>query len=501
MMIFKPQKLHPISYFTGLINVIKQNIFVIIVFIGFNIWNFDFTNIRHYIGPGIFLLIILFSMINQFQKVRLTRYWIENDQFIVTSGWLNKKRKELNLNRIQSLDTTQGLINQLVGGVRLQIKTPSDGIELETISKQQSELIERTIKKRQLQLDSQEIETNHKPNNSEQELISEDNSNNKVIFKMSNKLLIFMSLTSGVIGVAFATISPIIGAFEDVIPWEKWTSRLFQWIQSVTFLVTIIILTVLIFCYVIGTLIVFLRYYNYTITQRDNELKITYGLLNVKNITVPTERLQAVIEKQSFIRKLFGYTSIYFIITSDLEVKSNEDVSENGKIMILPFINKKEAYSIIRKLIPEMQFNSITENVPKRGYHRHFFIPSIILILGATIGAYYWSIWSYMIAIIMIIFMAIHAYVYISVSGLCNRKNEIALRQVSIMHINSYYFKKDKIIGMNVNQNPLLEKSHLAYLHFIIAKGAVNEDIKLKYASEKQVQLNIETYLGGSKIE
>lgn len=310
-----------------------------------------------------------------------------------------------------------------------------------------------------------------------------------------------MSLTSGVIGVAFATISPIIGAFEDVIPWEKWTSRLFQWIQSVTFLVTIIILTVLIFCYVIGTLIVVLRYYNYTITQRDNELKITYGLLNVKNITVPIERLQAVVEKQSFIRKLFGYTSIYFIITSDLEVKSNEDVSENGKIMILPFINKKEAYSIIRKLIPEMQFNSITENVPKRGYHRHFFIPSIILILGATIGAYYWSKWSYIIAIIIIIFMAIHAYVYISVSGLCNRKNEIALRQVSMMHINSYYFKKDKIIGMNVNQNPLLEKSHLAHLHFIIAKGAVNEDIKLKYASEKQVQLNIETYLGGSKIE
>ncbi|MGW9920376.1 putative membrane protein [Staphylococcus hominis] len=501
MMIFKPQKLHPISYFTGLIDVIKQNIFVIIVFIGFNIWNFDFTNIRHYIGPGIFLLIILFSMINQFQKVRLTRYWIENDQFIVTSGWLNKKRKELNLNRIQSLDTTQGLLNQLVGGVRLQIKTPSDGIELETISKQQSELIERTIKKRQLQLDSQEIEPDNKPNNSEQELISEDSSNNEVIFKMSNKLLIFMALTSGVIGVAFATISPIIGAFEDVIPWEKWTSRLFQWIQSVTFLVTIIILTVLIFCYVIGTLIVVLRYYNYTITQRDNELKITYGLLNVKNITVPIERLQAVVEKQSFIRKLFGYTSIYFIITSDLEVKSNEDVSENGKIMILPFINKKEAYSIIRKLIPEMQFNAITENVPKRGYHRHFFIPSIILILGATIGAYYWSIWSYMIAIIIIIFMAIYAYVYISASGLCNRKNEIALRQVSMMHINSYYFKKDKIIGMNVNQNPLLEKSHLAHLHFIIAKGAVNEDIKLKYASEKQVQLNIETYLGGSKIE
>ena len=67
MMIFKPQKLHPISYFTGLINVIKQNIFVIIVFIGFNIWNFDFTNIRHYIDRYLFID-YSFSMINQFQK-------------------------------------------------------------------------------------------------------------------------------------------------------------------------------------------------------------------------------------------------------------------------------------------------------------------------------------------------------------------------------------------------------------------------------------------------
>ena len=71
-----------------------------------------------------------------------------------------------------------------------------------------------------------------------------------------------------------------------------------------------------------------------------------------------------------------------------------------------------------------MQFNSITENVPKEDII-DIFIPSIILILGATIGAYYWSIWSYMIAIIMIIFMAIHAYVYISVSGLCNRKMKL----------------------------------------------------------------------------
>ena len=47
----------------------------------------------------------------------------------------------------------------------------------------------------------------------------------------------------------------------------------------------------------------------------------------MKNLTVPTDRLQAVLEKQSFLRKIFGYTSIHFIITSDMDIESNDDVT------------------------------------------------------------------------------------------------------------------------------------------------------------------------------
>ena len=57
-----------------------------------------------------------------------------------------------------------------------------------------------------------------------------------------------------------------------------------------------------------------------------------------KNITVPTDRLQGVLEHQSYIRKLFGYTSIHFYITSDIDATSGEPSDDNGRIMILPFI-------------------------------------------------------------------------------------------------------------------------------------------------------------------
>ena len=78
---------------------------------------------------------ILVSFIHNIIKVYNTRYWIENNHFILTTGVFNKERKELNISRIQSADTTQSLVNQVVGGVELIIKTPSDGIELSTISK------------------------------------------------------------------------------------------------------------------------------------------------------------------------------------------------------------------------------------------------------------------------------------------------------------------------------------------------------------------------------
>ncbi|MCJ1655936.1 PH domain-containing protein [Staphylococcus sp. NRL 16/872] len=507
---YNPQKLHPISYVSGLIKVIKQNIFPFIIFIVFNSWDFDFTNIRNYISPAIFLLIFLVTFIHQFLEVYVTRYWIEDEQFIVTSGWLNKKRKELNINRIQSLDTTQGLVDQMVGGVSLQIKTPSDGIELATISKKQSDLIDQTIREHQLQLkdtdneaiinherseiDNQHTQYNHKTT-------SEALKNETMIYKMSWRSLLLMAMTSGAIGVALATVSPILGVFQHLISWEDWTSKLWNWIHSVLFIVLFIIIVVLVISYIIGTVITINRYYNYTVTQQDSQLKIKYGLLNVKNITVPTNRLQAVLEKQSFIRKLFGYTSIHFIITSDLEISSNEDVSDDGKIMILPFIKRKEAYQIINTLVPEMQFNNIKSDMPWRGYHRHFLIPSIILIIMACFGTYYWSAWSMVIAILIIGLMALHAYIYIRAAGLNFKNNEIALREVSTFSFKTYYFKTNKIIGMETTQHHFLERAQLENITFLIAKGALFEVMQLKFMDENKVNQYIKGYLRGDYNE
>ncbi|MDG0843916.1 PH domain-containing protein [Staphylococcus equorum] len=494
---YSPQKLHPISYLTGIIEAIKQNIFLIIIFLVFNIQDFDFTSITSYIFPAIVFAFFLFSFVAQVLKVYNTTYWIENDHFVLATGIFTKERKELNIRRIQTLDTSQGIINQIVGGVKLQIKTPSDGIDLDTVSKKQSELIQRTIKEKQQELTSQneERDLTRTPSQEDKEDIQEQVSQPVRLYKLNFKELLFMALTSGAIGVAFAAISPIIGAFSEVIPWEWLTGEFARISQAIFVIMLIMIAAIVIASYILGTLIVIIKNYNYTVTQNENQLNIRYGLFNVKSITVPTDRVQAVVEKQSFLRKLFGFTSIHFVITSDMNGNDKDDISLDGNVMILPFIKRKKAFEIIKSLIPSMTFEDAEQGMPWRGFHRHFWRETVVLLVIATIVTYFWTPWSFLIATVMILLLIIHSYIVIKSSGLKVQNDELVVRNVTTFGFKNTYFKHDKILGMEIKRNPFLINSDLGNFNFIIAKAAGSEAVGLKFNNYKEVETLQNWYL------
>src|SRR5699024_9216852 len=160
------------------------------------------------------------SFVLQILKVYNTRYWIENDHFILATGIFSKEKKELNIRRIQTLDTSQGIINQIVGGVILQLKRLSDGIELDTESKKQTDVIQQNLKEKQQSVTQNSESSDTDSSFAEQDTEKEQNMQSPAIniYKLNFKELLFMALTSGVIGVAFATLSPIMFALNDIYP-------------------------------------------------------------------------------------------------------------------------------------------------------------------------------------------------------------------------------------------------------------------------------------------
>ncbi|CAD7359211.1 membrane-flanked domain-containing protein [Staphylococcus schleiferi] len=113
---YSPQKLHPISYILSLITAIKDNFILIVVFLIFQLDSFDFTDLKNYVWPGILTILFVLSFLRRSVEIFRTRYWIENEYFVLTSGLFNLERKELNIKRIQSVDITQNIVHQLVGG-------------------------------------------------------------------------------------------------------------------------------------------------------------------------------------------------------------------------------------------------------------------------------------------------------------------------------------------------------------------------------------------------
>ncbi|WP_278926770.1 PH domain-containing protein [Staphylococcus auricularis] len=496
----EPQKLHPISYLSGLISVIKQNFIIIIIFLVFNIRDFDFTDPMSYIMPSGFMILIIVLSVYAFLEVYQTRYWIEGDHFIVKKGILTKKRTELNIRRIQSMDTNQGIIQQLVKGVELKVTTPSDGIVLDTISKSQSDMLQQALREKQRELKQAQstdtVETNEAQ--SEAAIDTDTIEEKHRIYHMTVKELLLMAMTSGAIGVAFAVIGPIVGNFTEFIPWDDLFGEFAVLGQSVTLVVIATLMIGILISYIVGTLIVIVRNFNYTVDQSGNHLYISYGLLTVKHITVPVDRMQAIVENQSFLRKLFGYTSMSLIITSDMTSSDvGDDNVEDGKVKVLPFIKRDKAYELMKDLIPSMHFEEPETGMPWRGYHRHFWIPAVVLFAIAGIVHYYFTPWGYAVADAITVIMALHALASVKMSGFNVADDEMVVRDVTTFGIEQSYFKHNKVLGMEMDSNPFLVRSELLNFNFVIAKGIMDEDIGLDFVEQSKVEALEQWYLRG----
>lgn len=478
---FKPEKLHPISYLSGLIKTIKQNFIVIILFF-INIKDFHFADFKQYIWPGILLILFIASFITNAAKVFTTRYWIENNHFIVTHGVFNKKRKELDIQRIQSVDTSQDIVNRVFGGLILEIKVPSDSIKLEIVSKAQSEYIEQQIKKVQNSIDmTEDIDSE----NEAEQINSKYNQNQKTIYRLSLKELTLMSLTSGSIVIAILTIMPILGSLQSVIPWDH-IFKQFQHIAQAAYITTIILIVFgLLIAYIIGVIIEFTRFYGYTLKEENHQLKIKHGLLNVKSLTVPTKRIQAVVEKQSFFRRILGYTSIYFVITSD-GINTMESESASGQVVILPFMKREKTYEMLHYLVPSLSFQSVETGLPKGGIRRNAQISGGIILIAGIAGYYFWNAWAMIIALLLIVLVIINSIITVKYSGLHISSDELTLKHSQLIRTRYFYTSKNKLVGFEKRQNPFLRRAELAHFNFIAAKGAGSLNIGLRFVQNNK---------------
>ena len=474
----KKSRVHPLVIIDTLIKGLKLNGILILLALKEQNWKLNLL-----IFAGILLLIVV-GIFDYFLK----SYEVRDGAFIYTTGIINKKVKNINLENIQSIDTSSNILYQSFDLLSVDINLVGDNIKIKPLKKDVALFL---------------IEILNKIRKSEECTFLEEEKveiAQKEILKLSVKDLAFYGLLRvrffAALGLILAFNDKIRDVFKYILGNEAYFDKLLQEnAKSVIGDIKVLILTIGIFMIlvVIASIIhTIVKYYNFVLTTKENNLLCKYGLLNKKSLIIDIDRIQSVKLIYPLRYRFFGLAKLSVeTLTNDV----SEDLSEKkSTIDVLPLVKKDFARDFVKNNLSidlEYYDNVEGEKIQSKARIAMYrwslfncsFLPTIVLAI-----LYFAKIdlkLEYMILGSIAFYLVLVSY-SILVKNYMLKYNELSydryyfkntfMRQLTII---TELIKVKKVGTINSRTNYFMNKRNLA--HLSINSIGVNSDINLRY--------------------
>lgn len=474
----KKSRVHPLVIIDTLIKGLKLNGILILLALKEQNWKLNLL-----IFAGILLLIVV-GIFDYFLK----SYEVRDGAFIYTTGIINKKVKNINLENIQSIDTSSNILYQSFDLLSVDINLVGDNIKIKPLKKDVALFL---------------IEILNKIRKSEECTFLEEEKveiAQKEILKLSVKDLAFYGLLRvrffAALGLILAFNDKIRDVFKYILGNEAYFDKLLQENAKSAIgdiKVLILIIGIFMILVVIASIIhTIVKYYNFVLTTKENNLLCKYGLLNKKSIIIDIDRIQSVKLIYPLRYRFFGLAKLSVeTLTNDV----SDDLSEKkSTIDVLPLVKKDFARNFVKNNLSidlEYYDNVEGEKIQSK----------------ARIAMYRWSLFNcsflplivfailYFVKIelkLEYIILGLFAFYFILVSYSILVKNYML--KYNELSYDRYYFKntfmrqltiiteliKVKKVGtIKSRTNYFMNKRDLA--HLSINSIGVNSDINLRY--------------------
>jgi putative membrane protein len=388
----KPKRLHPVVIFLLLLKALKELMIPIIAaFVfgrGATSWDFPFT--IYFIICGF----IIFFIYGYFKWYTYT-YEVDGVELKIKQGIFIKKNRFIRRERIYSIDITAGVFQRLFHLVAVKVETAGGGTEPEVV-------LAAVTKKDALQIKRQLLAVSVENGNEMNEAELSVQSCSEIQWRLSNKNLVLAALTSSGIGIAFMALVALASQLEDWIL-NDYLINSFGYIFQSSAAVIIVAATIIFFLSwlisIIGTI---LKYGNFIIRKKDDEIEIARGILEKRQLTISITRITAIRVVESLFRQPFGLATVY------VESAGGGSKDEQLSTVLFPLVRIKELKNHLGEIIPDFCFEQPIEPLPKRAKTRYvirkvvpgaiiagftvFFIPygffgaALVLFLALLIG-------------------------------------------------------------------------------------------------------------------
>ena len=474
----KKSRVHPLVIIDTLIKGLKLNGILILLALKEQNWKLNLL-----IFAGILLLIVV-GIFDYFLK----SYEVRDGAFIYTTGIINKKVKNINLENIQSIDTSSNILYQSFDLLSVDINLVGDNIKIKPLKKDVALFL---------------IEILNKIRKSEECTFLEEEKveiAQKEILKLSVKDLAFYGLLRvrffAALGLILAFNDKIRDVFKYILGNEAYFDKLLQEnAQSVIGDIKVLVLTIGIFMIlvVIASIIhTIVKYYNFVLTTKENNLLCKYGLLNKKSLIIDIDRIQSVKLIYPLRYRFFGLAKLSVeTLTNDV----SEDLSEKkSTIDVLPLVKKDFARNFVKNNLSidlEYYDNVEGEKIQSKARIAMYrwsllncsYLPTIVLAI-----LYFAKIdlkLEYIILGSVAFYLVLVSY-SILVKNYMLKYNELSydryyfkntfMRQLTII---TELIKVKKVGTINSRTNHFMNKRDLA--HLSINSIGINSDINLRY--------------------
>ncbi len=282
---------------------------------------------------GVFGFFLLVRVVH----LRLLRWWVDPEAFVVERGLLFKSRRVIPRARVQAVDLERGVLHRILGVSEVRVEALG-GMETEGrlpgIKTPLAELLRREL-----------LGGSPTPGDVDPELVPEGPPR----VRLGAPEVIVAGLTESRIGAGIAVVG--VG-FESVRQgaFSGWFGELEDWAPVMEALPWVAILVlfgvlVLLFSLALSFALTALGYWNFTLRVRDRVLEVERGLLTQHRDTVPMERIQAVRVEENPFRRLMGLAKVQAVVAGRAGTSQGQ-----GTNVLLPVAPRADAFALAAEM-------------------------------------------------------------------------------------------------------------------------------------------------------
>ncbi len=219
-----------------------------------------------------------------------------------------KKESYLNKERVQTINTSSNVLYQMLGLKKIQIETAGGGddaeVSLAGIKEDEAKELISLLNEPTPEVKAEETVDEAIENTVEKEIITEEKQTTE--YKLTWKEILLASVTSGQFGLLFSLIFFVYHQVDEYIP--KWIENsvksyvmkhdIYGWIFMVAILLAL--------SWIISTIGYALKHGDFTVNRKNDEVRISQGLLEKKELVLKLHRIQGITIKEGIFRQMFG---------------------------------------------------------------------------------------------------------------------------------------------------------------------------------------------------